>query len=102
MNNLQNLQYYTHILLNSKYKLILYILFYILILLIYNNHTNYAYCIESEENTTTNKYLGMGLFLGSIALMLIIQKYTGGVDPSALIDVASNVCESTQTEQLIT
>lgn len=85
------LKYYSHLLLYSKYKFILYLLFYILILLIYNIPTNYTYCMESEENNTENKYLGMGLFVGSIVLMLFLQKFSGGSEPSTFIDMTTQL-----------
>lgn len=81
------LNYYSHLLLQSKYKVIIYILFYILLIFLYNNNINYTYCLEENQNISTNKYLGMGLFLGSVALMLFIQGYGGGSDPATIIDM---------------
>lgn len=91
------LNYYAHILLQSKYRLILFLTFYIIIIFCYNyNNINYAYCEENSINNTTsnNKLLGMSLFLSSIALILFIQNSSTGADPSTIIDLALNVCEN--------
>lgn len=84
---MQILNYYSHILLNSRYKFILYLLFYITILLSYNNTISYTYCVEENQNIQTNKYFGMGLFVSSIALMFFLQYFTGGSDPSGALDM---------------
>lgn len=87
------LNFYAHTLLQNRCRFLLYLLFYILIILIYNAHTNYVYCIETSEEFTTSKYTGMGLFIGSVALMLLLQKYTGGgSDPSTFLDMTTQLC----------
>lgn len=86
---MQTLYYYSHLLLNNKYKFILYLFFYIIILFLHNNTNSFAYCIEENPNLISNKYFGMTLFVGSIALMLFLQNFTGGSDsdPSIIIDM---------------
>lgn len=84
---MQTLAFYSHILLNSRYRPVLYLLFYIIILLSYNNTISYVYCMEENQNLTSNKYFGMTLFVGSIVLMFFLQNFTGGSDPSTIIDM---------------
>ena len=96
------LQYISHLILQSKYKFILFLLFYVLIILLYSTNVNYTYCIESNEEVTANKYTGISLFLGSIALMLFVQKITGSIDPSTFSDVASSMSASCSSVEQIT
>jgi len=87
------INYYSHLILHSKYKFILFLLFYFL--LIYLHGLNYVYCLEEDSNqlTLTQKLTGSGLFIGSIALMLFLQKFTGGSgsDSSTLIDMTTQL-----------
>lgn len=43
------LQYYMHLLLINKYRTILYLIFYIIILFVYNSFNSYTYCMTNED-----------------------------------------------------
>lgn len=87
------LNYYSHILLTSKYKFLITLFIYIFIMLLYNtNHE--IYCMEDKKDNIISpeveqKLIGISLFSVSIILMLIIQNISGSIDPSSAAEAAA-------------
>lgn len=99
-----NIQYYTHLLLNSKYKFLLTLFLYSLIIFLYNSNQE-VYCIEDKKEIiispeTSNEYIlsekliGYALFISSVFIMLFLQSTTNTVDPDTLIEITSQVINS--------
>lgn len=103
MENL-NLNYYSHLLLNSKYKLLIN-LFIIMIIYLSNTEIQHVtFCEEKnlEENTLITKLIGTGLFIGSITLVLLLQQLNSTIDPSVAADAAMQAFNSNSVIELPT
>ncbi len=98
------LQHYSHLLLNSKYKFLLTLFLYSLIIILYNNGHE-IYCIEekkeniilsanSDSYNLSEKLIGSALFFTSILFTLFIQYTTNSVDPGIIVDTASHIINS--------
>lgn len=87
------LKYYSHLLLNSRYKFLITLSIYLFIMLLYNTN-NEVYCMEDKKENIispelSQKLIGIGLFTVSVTLMLIIQNIGGSIDPNSAADAAA-------------
>lgn len=98
------LQYYSHLLLNSKYKFLLTLFLYSLIIILYNSNHE-IYCIEekkeniilsdsSDEYNLTEKLIGYSMFVTSIFFMLFLQSITSTLDPDSIVEATSHIINS--------
>lgn len=98
------LQYYSHLLLNSKYKFLLTLFLYSLIIILYNSNHE-IYCMEekkeniilsenSDDYNLSEKLAGYSMFITSIFFMLFLQYTTSSIDPNNIVDVTSHIINS--------
>ena len=94
------LNYYSHILLNSRYKFLITLSIYLFIMLLYNTN-NEVYCMEDKKENIisselSQKLIGISMFTASIIFVFIVQNIGGSVDPSAAVDAAMHMVENVQ------
>lgn len=101
---MNKIQYRFHLLLNSKYKFLLTLFLYSLIIILYNNNHE-IYCIEekkeniilsenSDDYNLSEKLAGYGMFITSIFFMLFLQYATSSLDPGSVVEVTSHIINS--------
>ncbi len=101
---MQQIQYLTHLILNSKYKFLLTLFLYSLIIILYNSNHE-IYCMEekkeniilsenSDDYNLSEKLAGYSMFITSIFFMLFLQYTTSSIDPNSIVDVTSHIINS--------